>query len=174
MLLRWGRRDRLRRAAYELQREIVTNPGHGAWTAAWAQPRDRPERTEGAALRVIVGPVLSRVGHLDRAILSVLQVEPPQTLTTVLHQAHDALQPLSEIGMVWAALLQSRGDDSGSDEDQRLRAEMDLDFGGFHLTEWDHEEEAVSRVLGLMPLLDRVHQTLVPYSGRDLTTRPGL
>lgn len=174
-MLLWGRRnEELPHAAYRLQWEIVTNPGHGAWTNAWSRSDGRHTWAGESALHVIVGPVLSRVDQLDRAVLVVLKLEPTQDLAKVLHQTHDVLQPLLPLRVAWRALLESRVDDSASEEDGKQRVEMNLDFGGFNLAAWEHEEEAVGQVLVLMPLLDRLHQALIPHSGTDLTARTGL
>ncbi|MFG2210502.1 hypothetical protein [Streptomyces sp. NPDC048638] len=56
-----------------------------------------------------------------------------------------------------------------SAEDRESALGMDLDFGGFLLKDWQHEEAASSADLAVAPLLDQVHDALVPYAGVNWT-----
>ncbi|MGP3992056.1 hypothetical protein [Streptomyces sp. 3N207] len=152
------RKRDLRRAAYRAQCLIVLNPGHAAWRDAWSG-KDRYAQTGEDALRVIAGPLLSRADQIDEAMHDLLLLKPPQPLAETLTQARDALQPLLELRPAWIELLKSRTPDALA---------MDLDFGGYRLDGWVHEDEAISRVLALAPVLDRAHSALVPWSGMDL------
>ncbi|MFB9483894.1 hypothetical protein ACFFSH_31550 [Streptomyces filamentosus] len=80
-----------------------------------------------------------------------------------------SLKPLLDLRPAWIAHLTSRVEGRRlSAEEQQSALGMDLDFGGLSLEDWQHEESAISAALAALaaaPLLERVHETLVPYSG---------
>ncbi|KUN02098.1 hypothetical protein AQI95_28895 [Streptomyces yokosukanensis] len=175
--MRWlGRKrdDELRAAAYRAQLAIVANTGHMAWTAAWKEPQSA--RRHGAdvrdAPRTITGPLLAGSQQIDEALRAVSECVPPSELTEVVNQARRLLEPLLELRPVWIAHLTSPLEGRRlSEEELDSALGMDMDFGGFLLEGWDHEETAISAAIAVAPLLDQVHEALTPYSGCDWLTR---
>ncbi|MFG2210512.1 hypothetical protein [Streptomyces sp. NPDC048638] len=166
--------DELRKAAYRAQLAIVSNPGHGAWTSAWSEPQGA--RRYGADTpdtpRLIAGPLLARSHKIDEALGAVMDCTPPADLTDILLQARLALVPMLELSPVWIAHLTSRLEDRGlSGEALKDALGMDMEFGGFLLEGWEHEDAAINAVIAAAPLLDQVHQALVPHSRTDWLAR---
>ncbi|MFG2716920.1 hypothetical protein ACGFW5_01215 [Streptomyces sp. NPDC048416] len=158
-------------AAYKLQWVIGTNAGYSAWTAAWQETSHRgPHQWRGPeALRVIAGPLLSQADRLTGAIHAVLKLAPEPALADILHQTQGALRPLLPLQTGWMAVLKSEAARAAGTPRHAHRLAIDLDFGGLLLEHWEHEEEAVSLVIAVMPLLERLCQALTPLSGADLT-----
>ncbi|MFD7919673.1 hypothetical protein ACFV3R_10650 [Streptomyces sp. NPDC059740] len=137
-----------------------------AWRSAWSKD-PRPFTTDFAETpRAIAGPLLAHSQEIDKALGAFLAYAPPAEVTELMDRTRSSLRPLVDLQPAWTAYLTSRL------EGRRVPAEdwesalgMDRDFGGFLLRGWPHEETAISAALRVGPLLDRVHDALVPYSG---------
>ena len=164
------RGDELRQAAYRAQWAIALNTGHMAWTAAWSDEPRRYETDLPDTPRTITGPLLAHSQQIDEALCAVTACTPPAELTELVERARRLLKPLLDLRPVWIAFLTSRPEGRGlSTEEQESALGMDLDFGGFLLKEWQHEETAISAAITAAPVLDQVHDALAPFSGVNWT-----
>ncbi|WP_394426460.1 hypothetical protein [Streptomyces sp. SGAir0957] len=160
----------MRQAAHRAQWAIAVNTGYMAWTSAWSK-QPRPFQADPAETpRSITGPLLAHSQEIDEALGAFLACTSPPEVTELVDRTRRLLKPLLDLQPSWTAHLAAR------QEGRRLSAEeresalgMDLDFGGFLLKDWPHEESAISAALAVAPLLDQVHDALVPYSGRNWT-----
>lgn len=160
------RGKKIRQAAWHAQRSIAGNTGYMAWMSAWST-RPHPFKTDFAQTpHTITGPLLAHSQKIDEALGAFIACAPPAEVTELVDRTRRSLKPLLDLRPAWIAHLTSRVEGRRlSAEEQQSALGMDLDFGGFLLEDWQHEESAISAALAAAPLLERVHETLVPYSG---------
>lgn len=164
------RGDEIRQAAGQAQRAIACNTGYMLWTAAWSG-RPRHYETDFAEIpRTITGPLLTYSQDIDEALHNVNACTPPADLAELVDSTRRLLKPLLDLRPAWIAFLTSRLEGRCLSVEERESAlGMDLDFGGYLLEEWQHEESAISAAIAVAPLLDRMYETLVPYSAARWT-----
>lgn len=165
--MRWlGRKWRtLRNVAYRAQFAIVSSPGHAHWTASWSGTPPRYRLDPADMLYTITGPLLTDSQVIDDALAAVRACIPPSELVDLVDRARIQLARLLMLRPDWIAFVASRQDSGLSPEQWEAELGADLHFNGRLIGKWAHEEVAVSAALAVLPLLDEVHQALVPYSG---------
>lgn len=156
----------LQDVAYRLQVDIAINPGYAAWRHAWSDTATRWTGPE--ALHVIAGPLIARLDRIDTANAALQLARPPRDIADQLTRLNAASEPLLRLRPLWVAALESRLDPNLTHVERREALAMDLDFGGVHLADWEHEEPAVSAALALAPVLDDTYRALVPLTGHDV------